>query len=299
MVSGCKRGRLIVKDVQEIYESPEKEATKSPERNIETFDDLTSSDKTGTIETFDDITRETGSQKSIETFDDIAKSREGTINHDGGEIIEKKYLTTDTPYAIEQKRLSLTAENIEKIEWMKPEEWKNLSNNEKTWALRHSGEALGDAYHTPDAPLYTEKAASNELGEYGDGYYSDPSNPEKYVGSDYGIRMNEEGIADRDNKLFGDDPKVAFETFAHEFRHSYQVEQAHAFDKGFITDNPEKAKEWSENLKNYENSPAPELARTNPEKYFEEYESYRNQAVEKDARAFAKDLSTRIYEDNE
>jgi len=53
------------------------------------------------------------------------------------------------------------------------------------------------------------------------------------------------------------------------------------------------------NLNRIQNPPAPELARTNPEKYFEEYETYRNQPVEKDARAFAKDLSSRIYEDNE
>ena len=288
-----------MKDVPEIHETPEKHITKAPESKIETFDDLKASDKSRQIETFDDISKQTGSAKPIETFDDIAKSKEGTILQEISENSEKGTFAKDTPEAIEQKRLSQATENIEKIEWMKPEKWKNLSNNEKTWTLRHSGEALGDAYHTPDAPLYTEKAASNELGGYGDGYYSDPLNPEKYVGSDYGIRMNEEGIANRDKKLFGDDPKVAFETFAHEFRHSYQVEQAHAFDKGFITDNPEKAKEWSENLNNYENPPASELARTNTEKYFEEYKRYRNQAVEKDARAFAKDLSSRIYEDNE
>jgi hypothetical protein len=288
-----------MKDVSEIPESPEKQATKTLERKIETFDDLKTSDKSRQIETFDDIVRRQGSDRSIQTFDDIAKSKEGTIHHEGGESIEKSSLSKDTPEAIEKKRLSQVTEDIKKIDWMKPEKWKDLSNDEKSWALRHSGEALGDGYHTPDAPLYTEKAASNELGEYGDGYYSDPLNPEKYVGSDYEIRMNEEGVTEKNKRLFGDDPKVALETFAHEFRHSYQTEQAHAFDKGFITDNPEKAKEWSENLKNYENPPNPELVEANPEKYFEEYEKYRNQPVEKDARAFAKDLSSRIYEENE
>lgn len=288
-----------MKDVSEIPESPEKQATKTLERKIETFDDLKTSDKSRQIETFDDIARRQGSDRSIQTFDDIAKSKEGTIHHEGGESIEKSSLSKDTPEVIEKKRLSRVVEDIKKIDWMKPEKWKNLSNDEKSWALRHSGEALRDTYHTPDPPLYTEKSASNQLGEYGDGYYSDPLNPEKYVGSDYGIRMNEEGIADRDKKLFGDDPKVAFETFAHEFRHSYQTEQTHAFDKGFKTDNPEKAKEWSENLKAYKNPPNPELAEANPEKYFEEYEEYRNQPVEKDAREFAKNLSARIYGENE
>ena len=291
-----------MKDVPEIPESPEKQATKTLERKIETFDDLKTSEKSRQIETFDDIAKRQGSDSSIQSFDDIAKSKEGTIHHEGGESTEKSSLSKDTPEVIERKRLSQVTEDIKKIDWMKPEKWKNLSNDEKTWALRHSGETLRDVYHTPDPPLYTEKAASEELGKYGDGYYynpADPSNPEKYAGSDYGIRMNEEGVTEKNNRLFGDDPKVAIETFAHEFRHSYQTEQAHAFDKGFRIDNPEKAKEWSENLKAYKNPPIPELAEANPEKYFEEYEKYRNQPVEKDAREFARNLSSKIYGENE
>ena len=291
-----------MKDVPEIQESPETQITKTSERQIETFDDLKTSDKLGQIETFDDIARKQDSDRSIETFDDIAKSKEGTTTQEISSNSEKGAFDKDTPEAIEQKRLSRAAEDIKNIDGMKSEKWKTLTNDEKSWALRHSGEVLRDAYHTPDPPLYTEKAASNELGKYGDGYYSDPadpSNPEKYVGSDYGIKMNEEGINQRDKRLFGDDPKVALETYAHEFRHSYQSEQAHAFDKGFKTDDPVKAQEWLENIREYKQPPDAELAKTNPEKYFSEYEAYRNQPVEKNAREFASDLSSRIFEDNE
>lgn len=290
-----------MKDVPEISESPEKHITKAPERRIETFDDLKTSDKSRQIETFDDIAGRQDLDRSIETFDDIAKSREGAIRHESAESIEQKEFDKDTPAIVERESMNHASEEIKKIDWMRPEKWKSLSNDEKRVALEHCGRRLRDAYHTPDPPLYTEKAPPAELGKYGDGYYSDPahqSNPEKYVGFDYGIKMNEEGVKETDKRLFGDDPKISLETYAHEFRHSYQTEQAHAFDKGFKTDNPENAKEWSENLKDYKNPPIPELAKSNPDRYFEMYEAYRNQPVEEDAREFAENLSSRIYEDN-
>ena len=156
--------------------------------------------------------------------------------------------------------------------------------------------ALGGVYHSPDAPLHFKTAPDQRLGEYGDGYAFD-STEEKCTGSEYGIRMNERGITASNEKLIGDDPKIAFETYAHEFRHSYQAEQVHAFERGLKTDHFENARQWTENFKNYESPPAPELARTDPERYFKEYEAYRNQPVERDARKFASDLSSKIYGD--
>jgi len=290
-----------MKEVPEIHETPEKHITEAKEKRIETFDDLKTSDKSRQIETFDDIGKQTGSARPIETFDDIAKSKEGTILQEISGNSEKGTFDKDTPEAIEHERLGQAAEDMKKLDWMKPEKWETLGNDEKRIALEHSGRVLGEVYHTPDPPLFTEKAPPDELGKYGDGYSFDrtePSNPEKYTGFDYRIKMNEEGVKEIDKRLFGDDPKIALETYAHEFRHSYQTEQAHAFDKGFETDNPENAKEWSENLKDYRNPPIPELAKSNPDRYFEMYEVYRNQPVEEDAREFAENLSSRIYEDN-
>jgi hypothetical protein len=65
-------------DTSEINESPEKQVTKSPEKKIDTFDDLRSSDKSGRIETFDDI-RKQDTDKSINTFDDLRGEKETDI----------------------------------------------------------------------------------------------------------------------------------------------------------------------------------------------------------------------------
>jgi len=96
--------------------------------------------------------------------------------------------------------------------------------------------------------------------------------------------MNREAQVDFRKKLFGDDPSVALETYAHEFRHSYQAEQATGYDKPQfrnLVDDPELAGRWSQNLKRY----------TSPEV---DYDAYRNQAVERDARAFAEELVRRV-----
>jgi len=293
---------------QEIQESPEKQVTKTPEKKIDTFDDLITSDKSGSIDTFDDI-RKQGSDNSIETFDDIRSPKETS---EKTKIDATEKTVEDTSETLEQKRLNQAAEDIKKNEWMKPEKWKTLSNNEKRIALEHSGKALRDAYHCPDPPLTIKRMQEPGLqGEYGDGYSYDPKrdkyngnievNPSDFeghgiVGYDYGIRMNIEGMDYETNKkLFGDDSREALETYAHEFRHSYQHEQAHAYDKGFRTDDPIKAREWSENLRDYKQPPDAELAKTDPERYFKEYEAYRNQPVEREAREFAQKISSEVY----
>lgn len=280
-----------MKETQEDHESPEKQVTKTPEKKIDTFDDVRASDKSDRIDTFDNI-RISGSDSSVKTFDDIRNTKETGDKTTKIEGTEKTAI--DAPESLEQKTMDQAVDNIKKNDWMQPEKWKTLSNNEKRIALEHSGKALRDAYNSPDPPLYTEKTKPNELGSYGDGYSYDAKS-DKIVGSDYGIKMNEEGIKERDRKLLGDDPKAALETYSHEFRHSYQSEQAHAYDKGFKVDDPEKARKWSENLTNYKQPPEAELAKTEPERYYKEYEAYINQPVEKDAREFGEKLSKSIY----
>ena len=288
-----------MKDIPEVHENPERETAKSSERKIETFDDLKTTDKSGQIETFDDIADRRPSDRSIRTFDDIAESKEGTVHYHGEEGIEKGPSGDNAPEAIEQKRLSHAAKEIKNAGWLKPEEWETLTDEEKRIALdREAGRALGEAYDQPTPPLSTEKTGSNELEKFGDGFSYD-SSEDKIIGSDYGIRMNEKGMSERDRKLFGDDPREALETYAHEFRHSYQAEQARAFDKGLKTDDQERAREWSENMKDYKEPPDAALAKTDPERYFQEYETYRNQPVEKDAREFASNLTDKVYATDE
>lgn len=276
-----------MRDVPRTDENPEQDVTGSQESKIETFDDLKTTDQSRQLETFDDL-KDSDNQEGVETFDDLKTT-------DQANRIEAVEDSDKPQQSIEQERLDQAATNIENADWLQQEKWETLNTDEKRIALdREAGSALSDAYDQPNPPLTTDKAEPNALGEYGDGYSADTATGE-VIGSDYGIRMNEDGMRDRDEKLFGDDPKAALETYSHEFRHSYQAEQAQRFEKGFKTDNPEMAREWSENFKDYKNPPDSELARTDSEKYFQEYEAYRNQPVERDAREFATQLSDKVY----
>ena len=266
---------------REFDDSLEKQLEKTKEKKIETFDDLRIYEKGERLKSFNDV-REQGLDRSTKTFDDF-REKERIEN-----IIEG---TKETPEIIERKRINRAVKDIRKIDQMKLGKWKKFDLVEKKVALNLSGKALMKAYDHPNPPLFTEKAESQALGEYGDGWSYN-----KTAGSDYGIRMNEEGIRGTNQKLFGDDPRVALETYAHEFRHSYQCEQAHALDQGLKSDDPIKAKEWSGNLgENYKQAPDAELAKSDPDRYFSEYEAYRNQPVEKDAREFGRRISSELY----
>jgi hypothetical protein len=275
----CEGWFLIVKDIKEIHESPEIEVIKTPEKKIDTFDDLRTSDKPVRIDTFDDIRADSWAGDKPTKIESAEKAMK------------------ETPATIEQKRLDQAVEAIKNIEEMKPEKWKTLSKERKIWVLDQCGKALRDAYNHPNPPLFTERTNSNKLGDYGDGWSYKKT---AIYARDYRITLNEEGINEMNKKLSGDDPRVALETYTHEFRHSYQCEQAHAFDQGLQVDDPEKAQEWSGNLgKNYKLAPDPETAKADPEKYIRDYEEYKNQPVEKDAREFESKISSKIYGDVE
>jgi hypothetical protein len=63
----------MMNEKPEVHDSPEKQITKTPEKNIHTFDDLRGSDKSG-IGTFDDIRKQ--NSDGIRTFDDLRKGTE-------------------------------------------------------------------------------------------------------------------------------------------------------------------------------------------------------------------------------
>lgn len=172
---------------------------------------------------------------------------------------------------IEEMRLDAAAERLNQIEWLKPETWGQLDEYQRRVALDLAGRELADVYHCPEPPVLFDDAGDPNLrGEYRD--------------DDYYIKVNRAAEVDYD-KLLGDDATEALRTYAHEFRHSYQVEQATRYDKPQfrnLVDNPGTAKEWSENLRDYK---APD----------EDYDVYRNQPVERDARGFADNLVRRVY----
>ena len=118
------------------------------------------------------------------------------------------------------------------------------------------------------------------FGVYGDGYVFNPKTG-AVEGADYRIAMNAQA-ATNDARLFGDDPAVALETYAHEFRHAYQAEQVSRHQKPqfrHLVDDPEAAAEWQHEYI------APDT----------DYEAYHNQPVEKDARDFAEALVAYLY----
>lgn len=183
-------------------------------------------------------------------------------------------------------KLGDAGDRIQKLDEIRPERWAQLDNLERKYVLDAVGRELGHVYEHPAPPLSVEDMGDPRLmGTYGDGYSLDKPTGE-VVGSEYGITMNEGGDMGREH-LFSDDPREALRTYAHEFRHSYQHEQAHRSEIPHfrnLVDDAEKAQVWSDNLKPGGYIP-PEQG----------YEAYHNQPVESDARQFADDLVERVY----
>lgn len=307
----------------ETSESSEKYATVAPEEMIVTSDDLKASYDQSRMENFDDLrssyqskesktlddlktsyydqrdtpdtTAETEAGKSTGAFDNRADLKDIAFNHQKSGELDGAQWGRDTPELLDQRRMNQSAEEIRQMNWMEPDKWKALSNDEKVIALEHSGTSLRDAYNTPEPPLAMCKESADLQGSYGDGYSYDASTG-RIDGSDYGIKLNEDAITQRGTRLSGDDPREALTTYGHEFRHSYQSEQAERFDKGLATDNPVRAQEWSENLKNPKAPPDATLAETDPERYSKEFDAYVNQPVERDARDFGSRLASEVYD---
>lgn len=186
--------------------------------------------------------------------------------------------------ADDAKKLDVATERLRQIEGLRDEKWQDLDASGRMTTLNAAGRELGEVYDHPTPPVLAKDMGDpNLLGTYGDGYrYNARSG--SLEGSDYGIRMNSVGEV-RDQDLLGDDPRVALQTYAHEFRHSYQHEQAGRWEKPQfqnLVDNQDAARRWSENLNDYQ---SPDQG----------YDAYHSQAVEADARRFAEDLVKRVY----
>lgn len=101
------------------------------------------------------------------------------------------------------------------------------------------------------------------------------------MGSDYGIQLNEKAATDYE-RMFGDDPRLALETYTHEFRHAYQSEQVLRAQKPQfrnLVDNPDAARAWDH-------------AYVSPEA---DFLGYWNQPVERDARDFAESITASLF----
>ncbi len=140
---------------------------------------------------------------------------------------------------------------------------------------------MAEVYHLPAPPLLVKDlGAPNRLGVYGDGYRFN-ADTEMVEGSDYGIKMNTEAETDH-GKLFGSDPSVALQTYAHEFRHSYQAEQTLRYQKPQfrnLVDDADEAQAWL-----HEYIP-----------WHKNFADYLQQPVERDARSFADEVVRRVF----
>ena len=231
-------------DYADYADYAEKNASEKYLQKIDTFDNIIKSDSHERIDTFDDL-KSKKMHNAISTFDDLTTNGESTDR----KIIDYKtgYDVRNMPELIDQQRINQATENIINNDQIWQEKWKTLNTDEKRNALDHIGKALGKAYDHPEPPLVTKKMdAPNMQGTYGDGYAYQPKispvGKDGVTGSDYGIQMNQDGMdPNTHNKLFGEEPQDAVETYGHEFRHSYQYEQSHRYEKGFKVDDPDKA----------------------------------------------------------
>lgn len=196
----------------------------------------------------------------------------------------------------ERQLLDETVRELEKREELTPEKWRHLSNRAKEWVLEAVGKELMKVYRTPKPPLLVEDMGSkNSLGSYEDVYYGQQLTGKAQKG-DWWIRLNKGGVNEH-KRLFGDDSAEALRVYAHEFRHSYQHEQAFIYHDGRFVhwlNDPEQASRWLDNITHYRRPPD-EQDSDDPKTREKTFMAYWTQPVEEDARRFADELVRRIY----
>ena len=165
----------------------------------------------------------------------------------------------DHPALREVDRCQEAAEKISEIESLKPQLWREMDEAGRRWTLEEVGRKLSRIYRCPKPPLLTENGEGKEMGSYEE--------------ENWMIKADKE-------ILLSDDPRKALKTYLHEFRHSYQIEQIRAYEKGLAVDDQQKAQLWAENIKNYVESPQ---------------EDYESQPLERDANRFADQIAERVF----
>jgi len=186
----------------------------------------------------------------------------------------------------EESKLQSGAERLRQIDALQPENWKQLDGYGRRVTLDRAGQALSEVYDHPRPPLLgSDFRDESTLGVYDD---------ERYA-------MFLKGRGEFDlQELGGDDPKHALRIYAHEFRHCYQWEQASRCDspqlfKRMAVDDPDRARQWASNIHDYTFPPTQDLAEKDPARYLQDFKTYKNQPVERDAELFADELVKRVF----
>lgn len=165
----------------------------------------------------------------------------------------------------DDKRLEKAVESIR--ESFPTETWAELSPAQRHWHLDRVGRELTHAYGTGE-PMLLERP----LTETKESVLLGVNNDERFT-----VTINEK-------LLESTDPAKALKVFFHEWRHSFQNEQAHRFNSGFrhLCQDEYQSEIWSKNLENYVQ---PEVGR---------FAEYSEQPVEVDAENFSHKLVSQI-----
>lgn len=182
---------------------------------------------------------------------------------------------------IDRPRAESAVKRLHELTELSPSVWRSLDVHGKAAVLNRIGALLAETYNLPRPPLIVKSLGSpSSLGAYGDGYIFDEQTSD-IRGSDYGISLNEQG-SDHFQRMFGDDPRLAVETYAHEFRHSYQAEQLLRSQKSQfhqLVDDVRAVEAWAHPY-------------CSPN---DDFDAYWNQPVERDARAFSEYLTAQLF----
>jgi hypothetical protein len=190
--------------------------------------------------------------------------------HDSREALASDRLREADALLAERERITSAAERLRAIPALRPEAWQHLNRTEREWAVRHGCRELTETFKYP-APemLFTDLPETQTTVRLGD--YSD---------EDFRVRINEK-LLDRPS------PADVLEVVCHEYRHAYQHEMAGREMGGLLRDtvpDHSAARIWADNLR-------PGAYRT-PERGIRDYH---DQTVERDSRAFAAAIRSRLY----
>jgi hypothetical protein len=181
---------------------------------------------------------------------------------------QEKLRVGDLSERTEAERLEHAAEQVSKIEELRPEVWAGLTETQREWQLREVGQRLSEAYECPAPPFIGSHLPKSDGGVLL-GAHSDP---------EYQTRLNRDLL--REN-----DPAEALGTYCHEFRHAYQHEMVARYKNPnfrHLCHDETRAAQWADNLREgyvrFETDPA----------------GYEAQAVEKDANDFARRLTEAV-----
>lgn len=172
------------------------------------------------------------------------------------------------------------ARAIARLDELYPGNWQKLSLSERYQVLTGCGERLASICGCP-APIAIATEISRRI--------------EHQIFLDICLK-DASYIMISQEEILAASPDEALDTYCHEYRHAYQLQQIElyearvkggAHDDAVVREPEERIKAWKTNFSNYISPPDDTLAAENLERYRVLLERYQKQTVERDAREFA------------